>query len=229
MASSDNLMLVPEIVILESIQNMVKFISDDIKNNSVTPQKSFLYKLIQANSLERYVVFDQVRTIFEASGKDTRKLTIDLSYNMKVDKFPSIFLGLGSEQDSSNGLGLDQGYRDVLPENESNPSEGYRYVYTRRMRANYVLSIHSDNNNEVIFLYHLCKSIILSIRDSLSVQGIQNLVLSGQDIARMSSNFPDNLFFRVLNLGFEYESSSISAFKEQYIIGAEFIPHIIEE
>ncbi len=198
----------PEVILLEKLKSITSFISSDLKNNKNNEQNSYLYKLLQHLKLERYGYFDEIKTIFLASGKDTRRMNIDIVYNMQVTKYPSIYLNLGSESYGENGMGMDEGYRSILDENET-----YKTIQTRRFNANYSLTIFTDNSNEALVLYHLYKTLLIGFTQSLSMEGIENLKISGQDISKYQElNSPGNIFLKLIGITFQYETSVLSPF-----------------
>lgn len=70
--------------------------------------------------------------------------------------------------------------------------------------ATYQLDINGENQETPIFLYNIVKAIFIAVRKYLIKQGLQNLKMSGSDLAPAADYFPTVAFRRSLLLEFVY-------------------------
>lgn len=71
--------------------------------------------------------------------------------------------------------------------------------------SNYQIMITSDNSSEVNIIYHIYKSLLIALVPHLSLKGLLNPKLSGNDIVFQDDQMPMGIFHKVLNLSFDYE------------------------
>lgn len=196
------LIIIPEAIILEALEKGLKFIRTDF-NNVQDETDSYLYQLLEGVSMERYNYFKQAKAVFLCEEDNPRKLNVDFMYNMNVDKVPSIYVALSSEQNGQNGLGLDQGYMEPIEK-----EDGSVDVFTRRENTSYSIMITSDNSNEVVMIYHIVRALLLSLTIHLNLKGLENISIGGQDLQLRADLVPKNLFMRALNVSLQYEFST---------------------
>lgn len=201
---------IPEFILLDTVQKLLNFVRVDFQS-AATEQDSYLYKTLTGSKIERYDFYTQGKKIFLALEDDPRLLKVDLMYNMDIDKVPSIYITLPSEQNGQNGMGVDEGYQEAeIEDMDINGLGGsFTSVFTRRFNTTYSLMIISDNSNEVILIYHFLKALLISAHAHLNLSGIENIALGGQDIQLNSDRIPKHLFMRALTLNIQYETSSL--------------------
>ena len=108
--------LIPELVIYQTLENITKYIRDDLKANEADETKSFLYRLLGLDDdgnpmkMNRYNYFVQAKKIFNS----VQNLNVNFGYNFEVAKIISFHIILPSEQPSSISLGEDEGSLEVL-------------------------------------------------------------------------------------------------------------------
>ena len=71
----------------------------------------------------------------------------------------------------------------------------------------YHLDILAAQQEQVIYLYYVLKSILISQRNFLEAQGVIGLTIGGSDFARKSDFIPDEVFQRSMTLSFKTEFS----------------------
>lgn len=203
MATELPLVRTPEIVIFNIIKLGLDFISLDWKSKT-DKTTSWLYKVVENISIQKIGFFAEAESIFIKQGGKARSLDVNLMYNMKDVKPPSIYISLGNENTSSqNAMGMDEGYQEQLFDDLT-----YKSVFTRRFSANYNIVITSDNSNEVIIIYHVLKALLIGMYFHLHKNGIENLKLGGADLNINQSLMPKHLFSRAISLNFDYETSA---------------------
>jgi hypothetical protein len=196
---------VPEIVLYNAINTALKFISDDYRNTTDKSQ-TFLAYLVSGIKIDKYDFLTQAAEIFVKEEDDPRLINVNLAYNMQLNTPPSIYISLPSETQGEMNIGIDQGYEDY-----EWPDGSVRLpVYTSRYSATYQIVITSDNSNEVVLIYHVIKSILTSMIFHLDQLGLQNITIGGGDLSLSSDIMPSSIFYRIINFGCQYQSSSLS-------------------
>lgn len=198
-------LIVPETIILDSIQKGLQFVRTDYQTNldANAEQDSYLYRILHGVGIERYTYFIQGKKVFLAEEDDPRLLNIDLAYNMDVSKVPSIYIALANEQNGQNGLGLDEGFQQDL-ENEDGTTSP---VFTRRKNTSYNVMITSDNSNEVVMIYHFLYALLTSLTPHMNMRGLENISIGGQDLQLRGDLIPKHIFMRALAINLQYETS----------------------
>ncbi len=208
-------LIIPEIILLQTFKNVLKFIRTDY-NNSVSAgdiTKSMLYRLLSGDEIQRYKMFDQSISVLITKEDNPRHLDINLFFNAKRAPIPTMHIMVPSESQKDNAMSMSEGFK--APIFDETVGE-YRKVYNRRFTARYNLVITSDNLNEVILLYHFFRSILISISPHLSLSGLENVKQNGGDIQIDPSIVPINIHSRAIGVEFDYD-----------VEGQEFLPNEI--
>lgn len=194
---------IPEILIHRAISGIVNFVKKDLREN--IPEETYLYKLLRDSKVGDYNFFKQAGEIFSREKDKVNQLTVKLFFDSKRAEIPTIHVLLPSESTGQNGLGLDLGHVDPDFDDIGGTQTPY---FTRRFKTNYQIVITSNNSLEVIMLYHILRSAVISSMDALSLAGIQNLSLSGGDLNLHPDIVPATVFVRGFNMSFDYDVSA---------------------
>jgi hypothetical protein len=110
-------------------------------------------------------------------------------------------VALSGENDKNNTLSIGEGDREEILDDLQ---QQYRKVFVRRYATTYSVIVLSENKNEGALIYNLLKLLITASITSLTLEGIENIKIGGQDI-RLQTAVVDRLFQRAITLNFEYE------------------------
>ena len=194
--------LIPEMVIYQTLENITKYIRDDLKANSADLKKSFLYRLLGLDDdgkemkTNRYNYFVQAVKIFQSM----QNLSVNIGYNFEVAKIISFHIILPSESPAGISIGEDEGYRT-----EKDKDGNTQLKFCQMFQSTYQIMITSDNSNEVDLVYHIYKSLMIALVPHFTLKGLLNPKLSGNDIVFQDDTIPMGIFHKVLNLTFDYE------------------------
>ena len=199
--------LIPEFEVLNVVQLALDFIRKDY-DAQLEPENSYLVRLLQGDGLKRYDFVTEAKKIFLADIDDPRYLEAHLMFNFERAGAPTIHIVLPSEQtaEQNNGIGLDEGYDDYIFDDEQDPTT-YTATFTREFQSNYSIVITSENTNEVILIYHVLRALLISLTQHLGLKGIRGIKLGGHDLSVNDKSFPQNIFFRAINMSLQYETS----------------------
>ena len=194
--------LIPELIIYQAIENITKYIRDDLNAHSSEPEKTFLYRLLGLDDdgnpmkMNRYNYFVQAKKIFN----NAQNLTVNFGYNFEVAKIISFHIILPSEQPSAIPIGEDEGYQT-----EQDGDGSTQLKFCQMFSSTYQVMITSDNSTEVNTVYHIYKSLFVALVPHFSLKGLMNPKFSGNDIVFQDDQTPMGSFHKVLNISFEYE------------------------
>ena len=146
--------------------------------------------------VNRYNYFIQAKKIFESM----QNLSVNFGYNFEVAKIISFHIILPSESPSSIPIGEDEGYRT-----ETDEDGNVQLKFCQMFQSTYQIMITSDNVNEVNLVYHIYKSLMIALVPHLTLKGLLNPKLSGNDVVFQDDQMPMGIFHKVLNLTFDYE------------------------
>lgn len=208
MSNINSLITVPEFILQEGLVALLNAVRKDYRD-AADKTFTWLYKLTNGAGFQRYNLYTQGIEILMRDETHQRYVDVDLMYNMKRDGMPHITITLPAEQQQAggNGIGMDEGYSGYIYEDHEEEEEAtdVTAVLTRRYQAIYNIIITSDNSNEVIFLYHFLKSLVVASSDHWNLAGIQNFTLGGTDI-NVRDLTPPNVFSRSFSINLQYES-----------------------
>ena len=191
------MLFIPEIELYNQINFILNYIKHDYSTKEV--EDTFLHQILNGNAIEGYDYFLQATDLFNRANTHSRKIHTTISFNAQKAHLPTIHITLPSEQTEGNGIGLDAGIYDPIQSHR-----GSQEVLRRAFTSRYDLLITSDNNSEVLLIYHVLRAAIISFIPVLEHKGFKNIKLSGQDI-RISNELIPNMFMKGIGISFNYE------------------------
>lgn len=192
-------MTIPEIIIHNACESIINYIRNDF--NSKKDEDTILYKLLGVDDegkplkMNAYKYFNNAKKIF--LGK--QNLSVNFGFNWETAKIISLHIILPSESPSNGSIGEDEGYGEEIVDDK------LQQPLCQLFDSTYQIMITSDNSNEVNIVYHVMKAMLISIIPHLSIMGLLNPKLSGNDIMFKDDLMPNGRFQRVINLSFTYE------------------------
>lgn len=213
------MILIPEVKILEIIDIAIKTVEIDYYS-TIDTKSTLLYKIFGGNKIGKFDFFEQAKDIFLRSVDHPRKIATRMLFDTSRAGLPTIHVTMPAENASSDGIGIDEGYVD------SELDTVHKKVittYTRGFDTTYNCIITSDNATEVLCIYHLLKSMLISIFDTIEFSGIRNVKLSGQDLQINSELVPINLYSRGIGISCLYEQSVPKVQKDDLIKSVEVL------
>lgn len=194
--------LIPEMVIYQTLENITEYIRRDMAAHADDESVTVLYRLLGLDDennpmkMNRYNYFVQAKKIFS----NPKNLSVNFGYNFEVAKIISFHIILPSEQQMPPAIGEDEGYLT-----ETDEDGNTQLKFCQMLSSTYQIMITSDNMSEVNLVYHVYKSLMVALVPHLSLKGLLNPKMSGNDIVFQDDTIPMGIFHRVLNLSFEYE------------------------
>lgn len=200
-------LLIPDLIITNTINTFLEALRTDYRNREIDGQieRSMLYLLFNGLSLGQYDLFANVKKIIVTTPENPKHIECKVSFDHNSSKSPAIWVTLPSESEKNNSLSIGEGNNDVLTFDNTldNEQDEYRKQFSRRFLTSYYIVIICENRNEMLVLYHLMQSMIITCINHFALEGLENLKIGGQDL--QMNTVPDRLFKRAITVSFEYE------------------------
>lgn len=205
--------IIPEIKIIEIIETALKVVEVDF-TSKLDENETILYQIYGNNQRGKYNFYEQAKDIFLRGNEHPRKIETRMMFDAQRAHLPTIHISMPSESHGSDGIGIDEGYQEY---HINNVNKTFNKTYTRMFDAQYNAIITSDNSFEVLCIYHLLKSLLIGIFDTIEFTGIRNPKLSGQDLQINSDIVPPHIFIRGVGINCSYEQTVPSIQEESFV------------
>lgn len=213
---------IPEITVYNAVSNCLKYLRDDFKRH-IKEENTFLYRNFYGVETNDKTInfYDQAKKLLILNNQKNRDLKISMGYNLERAAMPTIHVIVPSEQGSVyDGIGVDHGYQ---PEEDENDPKISTTSFSRSFKAQYNLLMTSDNIFEVLIMYHVMRSLIISMIPMLDAKSqMKDLRLSGQDITLQQDLMPTNINHRILALNFSYDVDVQNIHERSDIVTTKF-------
>ena len=199
-------MLLPELVIYNSLISIIKMLRVDLEEHSDDETHSILYRLFstdeQGNPLQINLmnIYTQAKKIITNKGN----LSVNYGYNQKVAQNISLHIILPQEN-STMAIGADEGYLSEYTKDADGNVISENMYLTQMYKSTYQIMITSNNSAEVMIVYNILKSMLLMLVPQLELMGLRTPTFSGNDIVMQDDLSPVPIFHKVINISFQYE------------------------
>lgn len=220
--------LLPQVVLYNSLRAIVKLLRDDLRANAADDTKTILYRILGVGEdgnriiMAGYDYFRQAKQIILTPNN----LNVHLGYIPETAHQISLHIILPSETADPACLGEDQGYITDDDFDGADPSE--RNTYTQTYNTTYQVMITSDNSKEVDVVYSILKSMLVMIAPNLDVMGLRIPTFSGNDIIMQQNITPVPLFHKVINISFKYELTVPQLFVQKVMKNFHYIMRMVD-
>lgn len=225
------MIFIPEDKLFFFIKYIVNYIKVDYEQK-VDKNETLLYIWFHRSEndllgVEQMDWYNQAVELFTRDNSHPQKLNIRMHFDADRASIPTIHLNLPSEQTNFNGIGVDKGYQ--IGGVDELQREFYE-INTRAFSSTFQLIISSDNENEVLIIYHSLRAGIISMLDILDVNGIRDPKLGGQDLQFNPMIVPPHIFTRAISISFFYEVDVPSVIREKIVndVSIEGTPYLGE-
>lgn len=211
----ENLM-VPEVVLYKLINGLLDDIDKEY-NSAVDKTTTKLYRYWKGVSDGKYDYYEEAVSLFTTRGEDhPRKVSCRMFFDAAMAKVPTMHITMPADQGGENSIGVDESGS----EDDMYVSESDREITTtlgRRFDARFHIICTSDNNREVLLMYHTLRAMIISAHRSLDFAGLQNMKLSGQELRINEMGVPNHIFMRGLGIHHSYDIRVPQLFSQKII------------
>ena len=201
--------IIPELIIFKSLKAMLEEVRLDIKRNN-QKEDTWLWRVFQDLELEGSNYYNEMKNFLLRDANSSRKLNIYIGWNRERNEFPLISIILPGEEPTRKTIGMSE--ENVFDE----VAKTFILVKESVYLCTYSLMVVSDNVNEVILLYNFLRSMIIALHDTLELQDLNLVYLTGQDISQVMELVPNHLYSRVLGLNFQYVVSVPDVLRQRF-------------
>jgi|SRR5690554_160201 len=196
--------MIPDIKLHEIVKACLGAIREDFAQNNGTPSDTILFHLLSTSkvkTLGKYNWYDQAVEIFiNRDDNDPKYLDTRLFFDRERAAIPTIHIMVANESKGSDGIGIDLGFND-----EQVIGSTQRPILNRQFNINANIVITSDNTLETIIVYHVIKSMIISLSTHIQLSGFINPTIGGGDITISQELVPNGIYARGINFSAGYE------------------------
>lgn len=187
----------PQITLYNIIQGALTLIKADYISKGT---ESILYQVFDGASHVKKDFLQEAIALFTRTPEDVRDVRVRMFYDAEKASIPTIHITLNQDMVGQNSIGVDEGSAV-----KSYADGSTAPIYMKRFDTNYLIICTSDNHAEVMMMYDLLRAVLISIFDSISILGLENPKISGQDIRLNENITPPHIFARAISVSCEYE------------------------
>lgn len=195
--------MIPEFQVVNLVKSIFKYYKSDYEEKT-DKTESLLYLLFNTATVvdEKFNLYEQAVALVTRNKGNSRFIKINLGFNAKEAAVPTVHITIPREMPGNNSIGIEAGtfYTGVIEDEDST-----RVYNERRFDSSFELVCTSDNYNEVLVLYNLLKFGIVTFFDTFSLEGIENVKISGQELRIKSDIVPESIYMRSVSLGCSYD------------------------
>lgn len=195
-------LFVPELIFYRLIQGLLKELRDNYIN---TPNKEETHLYYMWNGVEdgKYNYLENAISLFTEREEDNpRRVQCRLAFDREKANLPSIHITMPRDETGDNSVGVQENWeKNVVKVSQGKilPSHERRFDSTSHIICS------SDNNREVLLMYHTLRAMLISAWNSLEHSGVQNIKLSGQEIRMENHLTPPHIFMRGIGVTYSYD------------------------
>jgi len=195
-------MIIPELTLSKLLIGLIKQVKLDFEANVADETKSLLYQYFNGLVDHKKDYYVQAKDLFTREPDHARNIEVRLFFDASRAAVPTIHITMPSEQQGQNSLGLgESGYDTIDVDGERTTA------YERRFDTQYHIVCTSDNHSEVLLMYHLVRAGLISVFDTLSLTGLENARISGQELKLNADLVPNHIFMRAVGVDCSYDVS----------------------
>lgn len=203
------MIVVPETILYKLVRGLlthVKVEYDQATDKSTTLIYQIFYGLVE----DKKNYYTEAVDLFTREITHPRSISVRKFFDAERARIPTIHITMQQELSNNNSIGVDESsevYSHTYQDIDDKDITTIQPILSRRFDANYNLICTSDNHAETLLMYHLVRACLISIFDSISLVGLQNPRLSGQDLRLDDSNTPPHIFMRAITIASSYDVS----------------------
>ncbi|NCU26264.1 hypothetical protein EOM86_06020 [Candidatus Nomurabacteria bacterium] len=128
-----------------------------------------------------------------------KKIRTKIAFDGNVTDLPVVYITSGSNDQAFAPIG------DILDgESQAYDSRNYGYKETRFAERSSMV-IMSNSIEEASLIYHTLRAMLLVCKDTLSLQGLENIKFGGGDVRLEDNLIPKGVFVKALTLSYDYD------------------------
>lgn len=218
--------LIPELSLFRIVEGLIVHVKNDWESKS-DKSTTMIYQVFHGLLHDKKDYYSQAIDLFTRRIDHPRRVSARLFFDAERAKMPTIHITMPADSDGENSIGVGE---SGMPENMVETATQLTPMYERRFDTTFQIICTSDNHAEVLIMYHMLRAGLISIFDTISLAGLENAKMSGQELRIKSDLVPENIFMRGIGITSSYEVKVPRWWSEQKIVDI-FLnpPNIIED
>lgn len=208
-------MFIPEHRIYSICRGLLIKLKADI--NSSTPEQDKIgYGLFDGNISQdsKYDYYEQYKEIFKREETHPNRINVNIGYPMDVKTAINLSVVSSTSGTNFNSIGVDEsGEVDDIRIIDGN----YIPSYGRNFDASVTILITGPNQTELLCVFYTLESLLISIFDTVQLEGFQNPKISSRDVQLNEADSPTHHFSRAITISYMREVRVLRAFTSEDI------------
>lgn len=180
--------------IKEVVTALIEFIRQDLIDNALTPNESWLYREFNGIVLDDTNFYTQLKHLIEKGDDDRQKLEVRLMFDKDRANLPTIHIHYPSETVQGGDNTLNTGYMGIEVINDHNVN-----LYARSFVGQYELIVTGGNSLEVVMLYEFLDGLLIAGADTLSYN-FDKFEFSGKQLMPNQDIIPYLIYYRAIGV-----------------------------
>jgi len=207
-------MIIPEVVLLDIMEGLLTEVKLDY-NRHGNKNDTLLYHFFGGMVNHKMDYFEQAVDLFVGRGEgNPRRIRTRMFFDAEKANIPTVHITNPSDGDGSNSIGVGEGSCDPTVDEVNGIITP---IYSRRFSASYNIVCTSDNASECLLMYNFIRAMLISVFDTLSIAGLENVRITGNELSINPALVPNHLFMKSINLGCEYQIDVPRMFDQRII------------
>lgn len=208
--------IVPEIVLFNVVEGLLKHVKQDIADNAADETNSFLYRILQGVKDRKHDYYVEAKNLFSREEDNPRAIRTRMFFDAQEANIPTVHITMPQEQyaQNENSIGVGEDPKDTWYNSATNEITPSR---ERHFDTTFHVIITSDNHREVLIIYHVVKSLMIAALSEINLMGLEDPKLGGQDIRPKEDIVPPHIFMRGVSVNVSYDVTVPRFFPEELI------------
>lgn len=195
-------LVIPELTLQKIIDALLLKIKLDHEANVGDVTKSLLYRYFNGLTDHKKNYYTEAVDLFTREKEHARYIQTRMFFDASRAKIPTVHITMPSDQQGQNSIGVGEyGHVDHVIDQDGERS----MEYERRFDSQYQIVCTSDNHSETLLMYHTIRAGLISVFDSLSINGLENAQISGQELKINPDLVPNHIYMRAIGLRCSYD------------------------
>lgn len=191
-------MFIPVVKVKAILDAVLAFIKADYDEclRRAREEESFLYRVLQGQTLSDYNFYTQGKDIFIRSGGSSRQLQTRMGFDVSMSSLPVVYVHQPSDMlkgVNTIGFGLDTN------EYYTNSDDSVTEKLFRSFGSVFEYTIVSSNVLETVLIYEVLMAAMISVIDTLN-EYFEQVSLSGKELIVKNELMPEPLFMKSIQL-----------------------------
>ena len=200
-------------------EDLINFIRQDLIDNAVTPEYSWLYLTFGDVYADDQSFYEQLKYIIELGDDDRNNLLVRLMFDKERANMPTIHIHYPAEDGRTGDNSLNTGFLNTELVQDELVNK-----YSRAYIGSYDMVITGGNSLEVVMLYEFMDALLIAGADTLAYH-FDKFEFSGKQLLPNQDIIPHLTFYRAIGITLQRKKVVHSLAKLKKFNDIEFNGH----